>query len=61
MKETPENNYYFGISALPDDTVTTMAYVPYQTDKTMYDDEAALCRGTLFINLNKPFCRGAIR
>ena len=61
MKENPENDYYFGIAALPDDPVTTMAYVPFQTDKTMYDDDDALCRGTLFINLNKPFRRGALK
>ena len=61
MKETDENSYYLGLSPLPSDPVTTMAYVPFQTDKDMFDDETALCKGTLFINLNKPFCRGALK
>ena len=61
MKENDRNNYYFGLSPLPDVPVTTMAYVPFQTDRDMFDEETALCKGTLFINLNKPFCRGAIR
>ncbi len=61
MKENDRNDYYFGLSPLPDDPVTTMAYVPFQTDRDMYDEETALCKGTLFINLNKPFCRGAIK
>ena len=61
MKEKTENNYYFGIASLPDDPVTTMAYVPFQTDASMYEEDDALCRGTLFINLNKPFCRGALK
>ncbi len=49
------------LSALPADTVTTMAYVPFQTDKTTFDDETALCRGTLFQDLYKPFLRGALK
>ena len=55
------NGYYFALSPLPSDTVTTMAYVPFQTDMKMFDEETALCKGTLFINLNKPFCRGALK
>ncbi len=49
------------LSALPDDTVTAMAYVPFQTDKAMFDTEIALSKGTLFIDLYKPFCRGALK
>ena len=41
---------------LPEDTVVTMAYVPFQLDKTSYSAEKALCEGTLFPGLNKPFC-----
>ena len=33
-----------------------MAYVPFQLDKTSYSAEMALCEGTLFPVLNKPFC-----
>lgn len=43
------------VSALPDDPVVTMAYVPMQTDTRMYDEGKALAEGTLFPVLNKPF------
>lgn len=46
---------------LPSVTVTTMAYVPFQTDKTTFDEEDALCKGTLFTDLYKPFLRGALK
>jgi len=49
---------YYGTSALPDTTVTAMAYVPFQTDTTMYKPEAALKYGTVFPDLNKPFLGG---
>ena len=61
ITEEKNCNCYNGIPALPSDTVTTMAYVPFQTDTSMYDDNEALCNGTLFIDLNKPFKRGALR
>ena len=41
---------------LPSDTAVAMAYVPFQLDKTSYSAEKALCEGTLFPVLNKPFC-----
>ena len=43
------------VTALPDDPVAAMAYVPMQTDTTMYDEAKALAEGTLFPVLNKPF------
>ena len=43
-------------TALPVDTVVAMAYVPFQLDNTSYCAEKALCEGTLFPVLNKPFC-----
>lgn len=42
-------------SALPEDPVPTMAYVPFQTDTTAYDETKALNAGTLFPVLDKPF------
>lgn len=54
-------NEYNGISMLPEDTVTAMAYVPFQTDTTQYSPEKALEIGTLFTNLNKPFLGGKCR
>ena len=40
---------------LPDDPVVTMAYVPFQTEGSVYPIEQALLVGTLFPVLNKPF------
>ncbi len=45
---------------LPVDPVVAMAYVPFQLDKTSYSPEVALCEGTLFTVLNKPFCGRSI-
>ena len=42
----------------PDDYGVAMAYVPVQCDTTVYDEMKALCEGTLFVALNKPFLRG---
>ena len=42
----------------PDDFSVAMAYVPVQTDTTVYDEMKALCQGTLFVVLDKPFMRG---
>lgn len=49
------------ITALPDDTVTTMAYVPFQLDLSYYCPSEALCKGTLFRDLNKPFKGRCVR
>lgn len=60
-----KKNEYFSLtlSPLPDNATVTMAYVPFQTDASVYDDVKALEEGTLFPVLNKPFlaaggCRG---
>ena len=42
----------------PDDFSVAMAYVPVQTDTTVYDEMKALYQGTLFVVLDKPFMRG---
>lgn len=44
-----------GISALPANPVVAMAYVPFQTDTTTYDELNSLACGTIFPCLNKPF------
>lgn len=49
---------YTGRTKLPKNPVTTMAYVPFQTDTAMYDIEKALCQGTAFPDLDKPFWGG---
>lgn len=43
------------ISALPDQVVVGMAYVPYQNPKEIYSAEQGMSCGTLFPCLNKPF------
>lgn len=40
---------------LPETMTVTMAYVPFQLDPASYTAEEALCKGTLFKELNKPF------
>ena len=43
---------------LPEDTVVTMSYVPFQTEIVIYTSEEALCNGTLFPELDKKFYGG---
>lgn len=38
--------------------VLAMAYVPIQELNTVYTEEDALCQGTLFPDLDKPFHKG---
>lgn len=41
---------------LPADASVTMAYIPFQQAPETYEEEKdALCAGTLFPELNKPF------
>ncbi len=42
----------------PKNASVTMAYVPFQLDRTTYNPYEALKNGTLFITLNKPFFGG---
>ncbi len=49
------------LTPLPVSPQVTMAYVPFQTDKEMYDEGEALSRGSLFKVLDKPFCRGCLK
>lgn len=48
-------------SALPENPVVAMAYVPFQTDTTTYDEMQALKIGTLFPVLDKPFRGRGVR
>ena len=50
-------------TALPQNPALTMAYVPFQLYGKTYDPEQALRNGTLFPDLDKPFCdwKGAAR
>ncbi|MGN1194800.1 MAG: spore coat associated protein CotJA [Acutalibacteraceae bacterium] len=48
-------------SALPDDPVVAMAYIPYQECNDVYPCDKALCVGTVFPVLDKPFLAGCCR
>lgn len=52
---------YTGRPALPAETVPTMAYVPFQTDRKVFCASEALSKGTLFPVLNKPFKGGCAK
>ena len=39
----------------PDVTPVAMAFVPFQQSPEIYDEMKALCQGTLFPDLDKPF------
>lgn len=43
------------LTPLPANFTVTMAYVPMQTDFTLYEDPKALEAGTVFPVLHKPF------
>ena len=49
------------IPALPDDAAVAMAYVPFQTDNSVYEPAQALTNGTVFPVLDKPFLAGCLR
>jgi len=49
------------LPALPSDAAVAMAYVPFQTDNSVYDLSKALMRGTVFSVLDKPFLAGCRR
>lgn len=48
-------------TALPENPVPAMAYVPFQTDTTTFDEVKAFKVGTLFCVLDKPFLGRGIR
>lgn len=58
MCKRQEVHFHRNEQPFPDDYSVAMAYVPMQTDTTVYDEMHALCEGTLFVALNKPFMRG---
>lgn len=49
------------LPALPENPVVAMAYVPFQTDNSVYDAAKALQRGTAFPVLDKPFLAGCMQ
>ena len=61
MSKEVKTDTFAALSPLPDCPVAAMAYVPFQTDKSMYPEDIALNKGTLFTELDKPFKRGALK
>ena len=49
------------LSALPENTVVAMAYVPFQNNTTMYGVSDGFSKGTIFPELDKPFLGGKCR
>ena len=49
------------IPALPDQVAVAMAYVPFQECNDVYPCDKALCAGTIFPVLDKPFLAGCCR
>ncbi len=45
----------YGISALPENPVDAMAYVPFQQNAKTYSSQQGLVMGTIFPVLDKPF------
>ena len=50
-----------GPSAFPKTVAVAMAYVPFQECNDVYPCEKALCVGTVFPVLDKPFLAGCCR
>lgn len=50
-----------GITPLPANPVLAMAYVPVQVRLDVYPCSKALAAGTLFPELDKPFCGGCCK
>lgn len=44
-----------------ENAVLAMAYVPMQKFGALYNNEDALCAGTLFADLDKPFCGKGVK
>lgn len=55
----PAGKTFDKMTPFPEDAAVTMAYVPFQCDFAMYEEQRALDAGTLFKTLDKPFLRGA--
>jgi hypothetical protein len=53
IKELQNSDFF--INPLPEKTVVTMAYVPFQNAVKLYSPEHGIQTGTMFPELNKPF------
>ena len=61
VQKQPSCDLSTAITPLPENPVVAMAYVPFQTDSTTFDEMQALACGTLFPSLNKPFLGSGAR
>lgn len=51
----------YGITPLPENPVTAMAYIPYQINDKLYSADHGIVSGTMFPVLDKPFKCGCWR
>ena len=59
VKLTEYAEEQYGIAKLPEDAAYAMAYVPFQQERfKAYSPEQGYMLGTMFQELNKPFCGG---
>ena len=49
------------MTEFPENVSVAMAYVPFQINNDVYPCEKALCVGTIFPVLDKPFLAGCLR
>lgn len=56
-----EKELMYCASERRDEPALAMAYVPIQRLNTLYSPETAISRGTLFPELDKPFCGRTIK
>ena len=61
VQKQPPCDLSTAMTPLPENPVVAMAYVPFQTDSTTFDEMQALACGTLFPSLNKPFLGSGAR
>jgi len=57
----PQNETCAKEPAYRNDGILTMAFVDMQPLESVYPEDTALCKGTLFPNLDKPFFGGKKR
>jgi len=55
MWDNEHDGFRMNLEAV-DNLPLAMAYVPMQRFENLYDSEHGLCRGTIFADLDKPFC-----
>lgn len=58
--ELAQSNQEVNVSALPDNPVLAMSYVPLQFYRDMYSVDKGFTAGTIYPELDKPFLGGNV-